>query len=83
VFRGHAMKAGIEDEQRYVYSPLILTTRRKLINFIPRPFTPGNEHRAHLNMRIFGLQSLSGRTLQEQDILPLPGFEPQTAQPVA
>jgi hypothetical protein len=37
------MKAGVQEEQKC--SPFILTTRKKLLNFLPRSFTPVSEPR--------------------------------------
>jgi hypothetical protein len=67
-------------------APLILnlgTRWRWVFNLSPRPFYPEKESRYPSNRRLGGPQSRSGRFGEENDLLPLLGFKPQIAQPVA
>jgi hypothetical protein len=45
--------------------------------------TPGKEHQYPLNMRFGGPQSRCGRFGEEENLLPLPGFESRIVQPLA
>jgi hypothetical protein len=44
---------------------------------------PGKEHRYPLNRRLGRPHGLSGHFWEEENLLPLPAFEPQTVQPLA
>jgi hypothetical protein len=50
-------------------------------NFKPRPLTPGKERLYPFNRRLCEPQGLD--VLVRENRLPLPGFEPRTAQSVA
>ena len=49
----------------------------------PGRFTPGKEHQYPLNRMLGGSQSRDEGFEKEKNLLALPGFEPQTMQPVA
>jgi hypothetical protein len=55
----------------------------ELINFATRLLYPGNKHRYSPNRRLDEPQSRFGRLSKRENLLPLPGFGPQTVRPVA
>lgn len=60
---------------------LDLSTRsRQVVTFMPSSFTPGEKTRY---AKLGEPQSRSGCSEEDKNLLPLPGFEPQFAQPVA
>ena len=66
--------------------PLILnldTRWREVINFTTRPLYPRETPLVPTQHEAGGLQNGSGRLGEEKNLLPLPGFEPQKAQPLS
>jgi hypothetical protein len=63
---------------------LKLSTRgRRVVNFMALLLSLVKERRYPLNRRLSGLQSWCGHFGEEKNLLPLPGYEPWTIQPVA
>jgi hypothetical protein len=54
-----------------------------VVRFMPRPLYLGAESRYPLNRRLGGAQSRSGSFGEEENPLPLLGFEPKISQPAA
>jgi len=61
----------------------LCTIRRWEVNMTPRQIYPPEKLRHPFSKKMGGPQSRSGRFEEEKNILPLPGFELWTAQPIA